>query len=89
MKRLAVWAVLWTVFVIAFVLFVPSGVNSTGCWVLVDAPPACLAQLQALNDQHWWTRTLPMLLFLSSGYVVIGVAMARMWLRSRRDGAGE
>lgn len=84
MKRLAVSAALWTAFVVAFLLLVPSGVNSVGCWRLVGAPPECLSQLAAANDHLWWTRTLPMLVFLSSGYLVIGAAIARSWYRTRR-----
>lgn len=83
MKRLALWAVVWTAFVAVFIFLVP-GEGSAGCWVLVDAPPECLAQLAAVNDHLWWTRTLPILVFLSSGYVVLGAAMARSWLRTRR-----
>jgi hypothetical protein len=84
MKRSVAWALAWTAFVVAFILLVPGDVNSVGCWRLVGAPPECLAQLAALNDHQWWTRTLPMLVFLSSGYLVIGAAMARSWIRTRR-----
>ena len=83
MRRLLVWAVLWTAVVIAVLLLWPSGVGSeTGCWRLVDAPPACLAHLAELNDRRWWTQTLPMIAFLSSGHLVVGVYAARRVLRS-------
>ena len=85
MKRLAVWAVGWTLFIGAFLLLVPGGVSSSGCWKLVDASAACLAQLAALNDDQWRTRTLPMVLLFAGGYAVIGIAMARTWVRGRRQ----
>lgn len=84
MKRLVVLALAWSALVVALLLFVPVGVNSGGCWRLVQPTPDCLDQLAALNARQWWTLTLPMLVFLSSGYVLIGAAMARTWLRRRR-----
>lgn len=83
MRRLFLWAVVWTAVVVAMLLFWPSGVRSDGCWRLVDASAACLAQLADLNDRLWWTQTLPTMVFLSSGYVIVGAFAVRRLLRSR------
>ena len=77
--------VAWTVIVALAVLFIPGTAGSfePGCWKAVGAPPACLAELAALNDRIWWTHTVPILLVFASGYVVIGVAAIREWRRAR------
>ena len=82
-RRLAIFLGVWTVVVVAVILFWPSSVPEGGCWVLVDAPAHCLDELAAANDHIWWTQKVPILAFLSSGYVVIGAAAFRRLARSR------
>lgn len=88
MRRHVLRVIAWTVIVALAVLFIPGTAGSfePGCWKAVGAPPACLAELAALNDRIWWT-TVPMLLVFASGYVVIGVAAIREWRRSRHPPA--
>jgi hypothetical protein len=50
---------------------------------LVQPTARCLAQLAEAHDREWWTETLPMLVFVGSGYVVVG-AMAVRRLRLGR-----
>jgi hypothetical protein len=85
MRSLFVWTVIWSGIVAAVVLYVPTNLPSNGCWRLVGAPPECLAAVAALNDRVWWTRTLPMLVFLSSGYLIIA---AVAWCRRFRRPVG-
>jgi hypothetical protein len=81
MRSLVIWTLIWSGIVAAVLLYVPGNIQSEGCWRTVGggASPKCLAELAALNDQIWWTRTLPMLLFLASGYLVIAVVALRRW----------
>lgn len=79
MRNLVIWTLIWSSIVVAVLLNVPGSTQSEGCWRTVGggASPECLAELAAVNDRIWWTRTLPMLLFLSSGYFVIAMVALR------------
>jgi hypothetical protein len=83
MRGLVVAGTLWTAAVVAILLFWPSGVQSNGCWRLVDAPPDCLLQLREVNDRLWLTNTLPMLAVIAGGYLLVGALAVRTW-RTRR-----
>lgn len=89
MKGLLIGAAIWTGVVVAAVVFVPWDTflppdlrMTSGCWRLVAPPPGCMDQLANLNDRRWWTLTLPLLVFISSGYVVLAILAVR-----RRHGA--
>lgn len=84
MRSLLILGAAWTAVVVALLLFWPSGSNVGGCWRLVGASDACLAELDALNTRMWWTQTLPMLMLFASGYVVVGVMAFRRAVRTRR-----
>jgi hypothetical protein len=81
--RFLILGAAWTAVVLAVLLLWPSGVDTPGCAHLVTPSAACLGQLADLNDRAWWTRTLPLLAFVASGYVVLAVAAARHRRRSR------
>lgn len=82
MHRLLILGAAWTAVALAVLLFWPSGVETPGCAQIVTPSAACLAQLADMNDRAWWTRTVPLLLFLASGYVVLAV----LTLRRRQKG---
>jgi hypothetical protein len=84
MGRLLALAAAWTAVALAVLLFWPSGVETPGCASLVTPSAACLAQLADINDHAWWTRTVPLLVFLASGYAVIAV----LALHDRRQSHG-
>ena len=65
--------VAWTAVVALTLVLVPGQVNTPGCMPHINPSPACQALLTELNDRLWWTHSLPILAFLSSGYLV-GVA---------------
>ena len=81
MRKVVIWTLIWSGIVAAVVLYVPGVIQSDGCWRTVGggATPECLGELAAVNDRIWWTRTLPMLLFLSSGYLLIATVALRRW----------
>lgn len=83
MRRLLILGVAWTGVVVAVLLLWPWSLPATGCWRLVDPPAGCLAELAHVNDRIWWTQTLPMLAFLASSYVIVGLLAIRRWRRSR------
>lgn len=82
MRQFLLLALAWTAVVAALLLLWPSGVNTPGCMQLIT-PADCLAQATVMNDRLLWTQTLPMLVFIASGSVVVG-ALAYRRLRSPR-----
>jgi hypothetical protein len=74
---------LWTVVVFAIVLLWPGAIRPGGGCV-VDAPPACLAQLREANERLWWTNTVPGLAVMAGGYFVVGAVAIRTWRQRRK-----
>jgi hypothetical protein len=76
-------ALLWTGVVVLGLLFLGPEFPLGGCWRLVGAPPECLEQLAAINDQIWRTQTLPRILVGVGGYAVIALIGVSAWARGR------
>ena len=61
---------------------VPGQVATPGCMQLINPSPSCQALVTELNDRIWST-TLPILVFLSSGYLVGAIVLIRRLRRPR------
>jgi len=84
MRQFALLGIVWTAVVLAVLLFWPGGVQTPGCMQHINPSADCLAQLTTANDRLWWTQTLPLLVFLASGYVAVAAFALRRRRRSRR-----
>lgn len=82
-RQLLLLAVAWTAVAAALLLLWPSGVETPGCMHLVTPTADCLQQAADMSDRLWWTQTMPLLLLVASGYVVVVVLAVRR-LRARR-----
>ena len=71
MRGLLVSLAIWSVVVLAIVLVWPGQSQTPGCASAVTASADCLIQVKAMNDRIWWTSTLPILVVVASGYLVI------------------
>jgi hypothetical protein len=80
MRGLLAWLAIWSGLVVAIVFLWPGQVQTPGCASSVTPSMDCLDQMHAMNDRTWWTNTVPLLLLIASGYVVI----ASLALRARR-----
>ena len=87
-NRTVMLAIGWTVAVVAIVLFVGGGVAGPACARLVNPVPTCAAEIAAANDRLWWTHTLPMLVVIGGGYVLIGLDWLRRRLAAPEPAAG-
>lgn len=83
MLRYLILGLAWTAVVVAVFVYWPWPLPDEGCARLILRPPACDATLAQLNDRIWWTQTLPMLAFVASGYVIVGMLAIRQWRRRR------
>jgi hypothetical protein len=84
----ATLAVFWTTISALIVLFGPANVDVPGCTHLVEPPTGCIALLAAANDHAWWTLTLPLLMLIVGGYVIVAITAIRA-LRRRRSAAAD
>lgn len=82
MKLVAAALVGWTVVAVAIVFFAGGVVNTPGCAHAVSASADCQAALTAENDAIFWSHTLPMVIAIVAGYVVVLIGAT---LRSRRS----
>lgn len=73
--------IVWTAISLGVVLVLPGSVNTPGCAHLVQSSKSCVDELAAANLHIWWTDTVPRLVLLASGPVLIG--LAALW-RARR-----
>jgi hypothetical protein len=80
-RRLLAWLAIWSAVVVAIVLLWPGQVQTPGCASSVTPSIDCLTQMKAMNDGMWWTNTVPLLLIIAAGYLVILIVA---W-RSRRQ----
>lgn len=78
MRRVLFFGLIWTAVVLAVLVFWPWSLPVGGCWRTVAPPAGCLAQLVEANDRVWRAQTLPMLVFLASGYAVVGLMAIRL-----------
>ena len=85
-ERLAALVGLWSLFVLGLVLFAPWRLPVVPCARLVGTPEsraACEPILAAANQQVWLFETLPLLVAIAAGYVVIAALEVRRARRSR------
>jgi len=87
MKSFAVAVGLWSVAVLAWLLFNPTDIGSPvlGCMHLVGRSVECEAQQAATNAVRWQNQALPIVVGMASGYVAI-VVVALAGVRDRRSG---
>jgi heme/copper-type cytochrome/quinol oxidase subunit 2 len=81
MRRLLGSLAIWSAVVVAIVLLWPGQVQTPGCASSVTPTADCLTQVKAMDDGIWWMSTVPLLVVIAAGYLVI-VGLA--W-RSRRQ----
>ena len=82
MKSLVAAAALWSIVILAWVLFYPAaGHELLGCMRLIGRSAQCEAQQQVVNDLWWQYQTLPALAGIVSGYLGIVVFRIVRWRR--------
>jgi hypothetical protein len=82
-KALIVGIVLWTTACGAVVFHYPGGGTLLGCMRKVARDAACESAQEALNRAYELTHTLPLILLILTGYLVI--AAAALVRRRRRE----
>ena len=71
MRRTTLALLAWTAVAVVAAVVLGSSVSTPPCAHLVAPPSWCAAEIAAENDRVWGTRTLPLILVLLAGYVVI------------------
>jgi hypothetical protein len=84
MRRLLGSLAIWSAVVVAIALLGPGQVQTPGCASSVTPSADCLTQLKAMNDGIWWTNTVPLLLVIAAGYLVILIVAWRSRRQPRR-----
>ena len=76
-------AILWTAVSVFLVLFAPAAPP-----ICTSIEPAgCAAFAAAAQDEAWWRMTLPLLVLIVGGYVIVGVvALRALWRRRAPQG---
>lgn len=81
MRRLLGSLAIWSVVVVAIVLFWPGQVETPGCASHVTPTAECLRTVERMNIVNWWSEAVPLLVVAAAGYLaILGLA----W-RSRRQ----
>ncbi len=75
--------VAWTAVVLLTSFLVPGQVDTPGCMQHINPSPSCQALVTELNHRIWWTNSLPILAFQSSGYLVGAAVLIRRLRRPR------
>jgi len=86
-RRVAILLAVWTVASVGLAVLVPAGFlvpREPGCWVTAGHGPECDSQLAALNARVWWGETVPLILVIAAGYVVIAI----LAIRAKRSSGG-
>lgn len=87
MKALIAAIAVWTLAVIAIMLFYPASRPLLGCMYLVGRSPECEAAQEGLNRASELSHTLPLVAPILAGYLVIAaVALVRRRRRERLVG---
>ena len=77
----------WSVFVLGLLMFYPGRIPFVPCSRPVGTPEsraACQPIIDAANEQVWMFQTLPLLVTIAAGYLVIIVLEARRYRRGGR-----
>jgi hypothetical protein len=69
--------VVWTFVVVLASQVWPWSVPTGDCWRPVHQSADCLAEAARLNEQVWRTQAPPLLAFVASGYIVVGLVGVR------------
>ena len=86
-RRLLVLLASWSAVVVVILLFWPSAAQTPGCMSKIDPLTGCVDLLAAMNDRVRWYQTVPLLVVMGSGYVLILGLALRSWRRRRDAGA--
>jgi hypothetical protein len=83
MRRIVVLGLLWTVVVLAVVVFAGGVVQTPGCMQKITLSPECSALAAQMNDRAWWAHNLPILAICATGYVAVALLALRQIRRNR------